>query len=380
MNEATKETLLEALPRLVEIARQHVEQGERERNITPPVVDALVSAGVFRMCRPKAYGGLELDPPTAIYVLERLGMGDPSAAWCAMVSGAQGNGDAWLPPEGAKEMFTGPNVVCAAVAAPSGRAVAVEGGYRVSGLWKMASNIRQSQWLGAGAVVYDGDVPRKQPIVAFIRTSECKIVENWHVSGLIGTGSEDFEINDVFVPMRRAVQVPREAHVESTLNGLPVPGFAAAGMAAITIGIARSALDELARLAKNPADPKVVPLANRTYAQVAFARAESNWRAARAYLYDEIRALWSELQAGRKLDLAKTASLRLANVHVTETCAAIVDSAFTTGGAASMYLNGPLQRYVRDVHAATLQRYVTLPAYEPVGRVLLGSDGEPPVL
>ncbi|WP_437590778.1 acyl-CoA dehydrogenase family protein [Sorangium sp. So ce1000] len=120
---AAAASLLDAARSLVPLVEEHAQQGERERRLPDPVARAFRESGIFRMCRPRALGGLEADPLTAMQVIEELSRADGAAGWCAMICGATGVFDAYLPVEGGKEMFASPDVVTAGVFAPSGRAV-----------------------------------------------------------------------------------------------------------------------------------------------------------------------------------------------------------------------------------------------------------------
>jgi alkylation response protein AidB-like acyl-CoA dehydrogenase len=340
------------------------------------------------MCRPKALEGLELDPLTTLEVLEVLATGDGSAAWCAMVSGGGAFIEAFVPLEGAKEMFSGLEVVAAGVAAPSGRMIEVDGGYRLSGRWAMASNCRHCHWLVAGAILYDGLLPKKNPsgrplaLIAFVPVSDCKILDTWDAGGLSGTGSHDFEVSDVFVPSRRCGRVPFEASVESSLNRFPGMGFLAAQMAAISVGIARAALDEFVRIARLEvvSAAGATALANRGYAQRAYAEAEASWRSSKAYLHQAVAVIWNKIREGAKVSLEDTASLRMASSHVSTTCARAVDIAYTNAGVRALPTKSRIQRCFRDVHAITQHAFVAPPVLEMVGHVLLHAAGDKPLL
>ena len=59
---------------------------------------------------------------------------------------------AYLPPEVAADVFgKDPRAVLAWGPGPDARATAVEGGYRVTGLWSFASGCRHATWLGGHA-------------------------------------------------------------------------------------------------------------------------------------------------------------------------------------------------------------------------------------
>lgn len=67
------------------LLREQADEIERERRLTPPVVDAMRDAGVFRMPMPASWGGPQLGPVEQIEIVEALSRASASAGWCAML-------------------------------------------------------------------------------------------------------------------------------------------------------------------------------------------------------------------------------------------------------------------------------------------------------
>lgn len=380
--------LVEASQRIAPIVREHADQAEHERRLPPPVAEEFRRAGIYRMCRPKQLSGLEVDPLTAIEVVETLSRADGAAGWCAMINGAGTIFEGFLGERGGKEMFADPAVVSGGVIAPTGRAVPAEGGYRITGRWSIASGCHQCDYLGASCFVFDGPGPRMGPngmpewVVPFLAKSEVKIVDTWNVSGLRGTGSHDFEANDVFVPEHRFIRMPfGPSPYPGKLYQFPFFGFLATVIASSALGIARSAVDELERVARTKTPFGMMStLATRPSAQIAAAEAEAALRSARAFLFESVREIWERVEAGQPVSVEQRATLRIAATNATTSCARAVDLAYTAGGASAMYAKSPLQRCFRDVHAIT-QHYAVAPNdHELCGKILLGAEPDSPTL
>jgi alkylation response protein AidB-like acyl-CoA dehydrogenase len=205
--------------------------------------------------------------------------------------------------------------------------------------------------------------------------SEAEILDTWNVSGLCGTGSHDIAVQKRFVPRARAVSLVDDAPQDpGRLYRFPVFGLLALGIAAVALGIARRAIDELVELAahKRPAGSRK-RLAERSAVQAQVAQAEAGLRAARAFLFESVAQAWDA--AGMSaLAPRQRAALRLAATHATTTAAEVVTSMYHAGGASSIYATMPLQRCFRDVHVATQHVMVAAPTYELTGRVLLDID------
>lgn len=384
--------LLDATRAILPLVHAHADQGEAERQLPQPLADAFNDAGIFRMCRPSAIGGLEVDPLTVLRVVEQIAQVDGAAGWCAMISGAGSAFDAFVPRSGGASMYADPRAVTTGVLAPNGRATPAPGGFRVSGRWAIASNCKASDWLGGSSVVMDGAGPGSRPrlgphgmpevVVPMLAAGDCVIHDTWHTVGLRGTGSHDFEATDVFVPEDRVIRVPMlTPFYEGPSFTFPFLGLLASSIASVALGIGRHAIDELCIVAKGKTPFGMTSaLASRPSAQLAVADAEAALGSARAYLFDEVGRVWEHAQQGRPATVLERARIRLAATNAVASATRAVDLAYTAGGASAMYERSPLQRAFRDVHAITQHFSVAPPSREVEGRALFGLEVEPHLL
>ena len=152
-------SVLDSVRSLAPIIRAHADAIEQERSLPTPVIRGLIDAGVFRMLVPRSLGGAEIDPMTVCRVVEEVASEDGAAGWCAMIGTCNSHFGGLLPAAGAREIFADRDVVLAGTFRPTGVAVAVEGGYRVTGRWPFASGIMHSSWLMGGCSIVDADGP-----------------------------------------------------------------------------------------------------------------------------------------------------------------------------------------------------------------------------
>ena len=367
---------------LASAARACAHETARERRPPDALVEAMADAGLFRLCVPAAVGGVEAPAADLIACCEEVARGDGAPAWLIATCGTTGLLAGFFGEDAAREVYATPRSIAGGVVAPRGRAVAVEGGYRVTGRWPFASGCRHADWLLGGCVVEDGGEVRMLPngmpdgTLMMARADEVAIHDTWHVAGLRGTGSHDIEMRDVFVPSERAASLFTDRPVATgPLFAFPLFGLLALCIGGVALGNARGALDDLAELAaaKKPLGSQRT-LAERAVAQAETAQAEAALRSARAFLYEAIGEAWEAARASGEVSIAHRTALRLAATHATETGASVCDTAYRLGGGTAIYESSPLQRRFRDAHTATQHLLVAPATWELTGRLLLGQE------
>jgi alkylation response protein AidB-like acyl-CoA dehydrogenase len=209
-----------------------------------------------------------------------------------------------------------------------------------------------------------------------VPAADARILDTWTVAGLRGTGSHDMVIEDVFVPGDRSVSIVTDRpRAPGALYAFPVFGLLAVGIAAVALGIARGAVDELVRLAREKAPQgSKRTLAERGVVQAEVAQAEALVGSGRAFLDDAIGVAWRAAESAGTIPIADRARLRLAATHATTSAARATDLVYNAGGGTSVYATSPLQRCFRDVHVATQHAMVAGSTLELAGRVLLGLE------
>jgi alkylation response protein AidB-like acyl-CoA dehydrogenase len=208
-----------------------------------------------------------------------------------------------------------------------------------------------------------------------VPASEVRFLDTWHVSGLCGTGSTDFEIVGVYVPEERVVGYYGAQAPPTALSAFPQFGLLSLGIAAVILGIGRAAIDELVELAggKKPAGSRRT-LAERASTQVDVAEGQARLRSARAFFYESIEAAWEASVRTGNLTVEHRRDLRLSTTYAARAGAEVVDLMYNLGGGTSVYRASPLQRMFRDVHVATQHMMVATATLELVGRLLLGLE------
>ena len=379
-----EERLLLDIAGLAPAIRERAGEMEAQRRIPPDMVEMLKAIGAFRLFVPRSHGGLELDMPAGLRIIEALARIDGSVGWTAMIGNVAHILTASLPRETHERIYgNGPDVMIAGVSQPAGTAEAVKGGWRVKGRWPFASGCLHADWIGAVCIVTKDGKPLADPAGNdmpmmrgfFMPARDWKIEDTWHVAGLKATGSNHVAFADKVVPTEHFFDVATGAPClpgplyQTFLEVLPV------AHGAFSVGVARGALDELiafARTGRQQLHTAVAMRDSETF-QGELGRAVAEFRAAEALHQAQAASHWRHALAGTLKDQALLAEATQAGVWVSEACVHVVDVCFELAGGSAVYDSSPLQRRLRDMRAGAQHATVHRRHYAGAGKLLLAS-------
>lgn len=352
-------------------------QMEAERRLPLSLVQAMKDTGVFSLSMPREWGGPEIDPMTQIRVVEALSALDGSVGWSVMLGLHAGYFIAFLDQAVARRMYSDLNAFTGGVTRPTGTAVAVDGGFRVSGRWTFGSCCQHSDWLFSGCVVVDDGNPRKtangatEVRLCYLPGTAIEVIDTWTTTGLRGTGSHDYAISDFFVPVEHTFD-PFLAPIRRSEPLYGLRNMYLANLSGIPLWIARAAIDSVIELAERKVTRIGTGLREEAHVHAAIARAEALVASARGFVFDIMEEVWSALTAGRTVAPRQHALYRLSICNAYDACVQAVDLMYKTASGTSLYASHPLDRYFRDIHTASQHFVVSTKIAEAAGRVLLG--------
>jgi indole-3-acetate monooxygenase len=376
-------SLIEIAHSLEPLIREHAEALEEGR-IPPPLVEALYDAGVFKAMLPREVGGLEVEPVEWLQMIEELARINASVGWLAFIQ--SGVGLTFLDPERFERFRarTGGRLTLAMnLGRMAGKAVKVEGGYRISGRWPFASGSPFATWLGGLSVVSDsGGSPiagangQPQRLLAIWPAGQARIIDTWDGLGLRGTGSGDFEISDLFVPDD---QVNVEFFGSSIYDRalFRMKEMPEVGHGAHALGIASGALESFVDAVNSkplPGSTRHMAMGHMQAHQIAFARADVLIRAARALLHETVRAAYADATAHPEMDLELRVRLREANIFTVRAAKEAVSLIFEMAGSSAVYRGRPIEQAFRDINTAANHTNYVEPAYTAIGSYFLTRD------
>jgi alkylation response protein AidB-like acyl-CoA dehydrogenase len=371
------------VPRL----RERSEEIERLRRLPREVVEMLRDTGVFRMGFSRAWGGPELSSIEQTEVIEVISYGDASAGWCAMIGMDTGLYAAFLEESVAREMFPSLDMITAGLLFPTGHAECVPGGYRLTGHWSFGSGITHCDWVVSGAFIYRDGRPEPGPSgdphdsrLMMVPREQVEVIDNWHTTGLSGSGSCDYTITDVFVPEEHTLTFDT---VRNGSGPLAQPEVHMRNMPGVALGVARAALDHVREIASKRVHPVTgAAWADNYRIQVALAECEGEFVASRNAVYGSMRRQWEVLSAGGSLDDLspdERAALPLSRLHCFRTARSIVSRLYDLLQTSSIYRGSPMDRWLRDTTTMCQHIVAQDRILQSVGAYLLGGTPEFPL-
>jgi alkylation response protein AidB-like acyl-CoA dehydrogenase len=356
---------------------------EQERRIPDEIVEALRSAGVFRIAFPAAWGGPEMSIRDQTRLVESIAYHDASVAWVAMICSDSGHYAARVDEAVARELYPSFDLLTSGFLYPVGQARRVDGGYRVSGRWQFGSGCLHADRIVGGCLRFDGGAPALGPdglpeaFVAWLPREEVVIHDTWRTTGLAGTGSNDYSVTDAFVP---------EGHTFRAFGVGPRPeplfryhGFFFANLPAVAIGCAQRMVDDLRALARTKVSPPAMtPMKDEYRVQVALAEVTARLTAARLYQDDTLASIWDAVVRATMPSADQRAAVAFMSMFVIRTAHEIAEIVCDTAGAQSIYRTSPFERRRRDLATMTAHVVGQPKAAAVAARLLF--DDEPPFL
>jgi alkylation response protein AidB-like acyl-CoA dehydrogenase len=383
------EEIVRRVRELAPVLGERARAAEEARRLSDETVADLAGTGLFQMLVPERFGGGEQGFGAMVAACREIGAGDASAGWLSVIYTLHNWMIALLPEEAQREVWADrPYALVPCTLAPNGTAEAVEGGHRVTGRWSWGSGVMHADHVMVMALVTVAD--SIEPRLFLLPREDAEVHDVWHTSGMRGTGSNDIEIKDRFVPSHRSVPLadltegrsPGSQVHDGALYRVPlVPVFALTGAAPV-LGVAEGVLARYAeRMQGRVMAYTGVKQRDLMSGQIRLAKATADLAAARLLLEDAMRHLTETYESGGGYGIADRARSRLVAAHVAGVARTIVNELCAFGGASVQFTDSPFQRAQRDVN--TISAHVVFDAdatYALYGRTALGMDPDPMTL
>ena len=360
---------------LMPLVAAAADENDAIRELTKPVVKALIDGGFFTMLKTKSVGGMELKPSIFAQVTEALAIADGSTGWVVCQSNGCSTTSAYLHPTIAQEIFGRPDGIVAWGPPGSYEATPVEGGYRITGKWRFLSGSQNATWLGAHVRVAG---TREMKTFLYPKSS-ATFHDIWHTLGLRGTASNEYSVDNLLIPHERAIyrDDPRDRRTDSPLYRFTSTQLYSIGFAGVALGIARGTMDAFLALPREKTRRGAgKPMAENNVVQSHVAQSEARWRSARYFLHAAADEALATIEERGAMDLDQRTRLRLASTWAIQASREIVNTLFHDCGSMSVFEENPFERRLRDIDTVAQQGQGRILHYETVGQVMLGLTPE----
>jgi alkylation response protein AidB-like acyl-CoA dehydrogenase len=361
------------LPELLRPAiEKHRAEAEELGRVPEALLHELREAGAFRLSTPRELGGFEAAPATVLDFYTRVARIDGPTAWL-LWNFNLGFSAAWLSGQAVSVVWgSGPDPLVANSGQP-GRLRAVEGGYRLTGSWKIVSGSHAAEWfMLAGLLPADAEGAPPELRFCTVPRDAVKVLDTWDVAGMRASDSNSVVAEDVLVPAEMTMNLFDAPRLDRPSYRLPLVHLVFPGCAAVLIGMAQAAVDEVIALAPGKTGVDGLQLAAKDAVQVAVGRALSQVAAARGLLLETARVLDRASAAGRATTDEERAALRGAIAHITETGRAVLVAMYEAGSSDPLYRRSRLGLIFRDGMAAAQAANLSTAQWTIPGRIALG--------
>ncbi len=376
LRELTVEKIVERVKALRGFIAERAASAEKARDADPEVWSAIRKTGIFYLMVPKAFGGLEGGLQDFIDVILPIGEVDASLAWVTAF-GVMHQWQLTQFPKAAQDELWGklPYVSSAGSAFPPGKAVKVEGGYRISAHHRYCSGIMHSSWVNSFAICEQED-GTKRMMLTLIPVEDVEVFDTWHIDGMAATGSHDVVYKDVFVPEHRVAMVDsmREGRFDQPRASYRIPfsTFLALVIAVPVVGGLQGELPRFMDRMRAPGPDGKVP--DKPMGRAALARAKLDARSAELILRDAAEQAENATELAL-LTQAERIRIRAQCSYAANLCLNAMRTIADSSSSSVHLLSNPMQRALRDITVisshATLEIHGSLDEY---GRSLLGME------
>lgn len=355
-------------------------QTDKEGLVPAEILLKLEKAGAFRAAVPAKFGGPGLTMSEVAGLIEDVAYADASAAWHMMVAAGAQVITARLPLESLEEMYSnGPDTFCKGAAAPKAVAIPVEGGYRLTGQWPLASGSRDFEWANLGFFVkgekglrMDPELKRPDMRICIVPAKDVEVIRTWDSVGMRGSRSDDMKVVDLFVPEEKTASLFGASKVDDPVLGMRMPFGTGPHHSAVVIGVLRAAVDHMANeaLTRKPAFNPTTIMKDEPVFRSKFGEIVSRIDSLR-HMHQNAINLVSSIGNSRPVSPIEAGQLGATQTFVHHEATGIMDQIMALSGSGGLYMSNPQQRRWRDVRAAAAHQAANIGHYASYAGALL---------
>ncbi len=360
----TREQILQRARDLVPTLRERAIKADRDRAVSAETHRAFQDAGFYKLFLPARWGGYEMPIGMMVEVAAELGRGCGSSAWVFSNLAAQ----SWIigmhHPKAQEDVWgkTPGALIASSFSVKGGTGKHADGGLVLNGIWSFASGIDFADWENLQVFIpKEGGPPDHRFVLAPKR--DFTVIDDWHVTGLSGTGSRPIRVKNVFGPGHRVSgpqpigggPSPGSAINPNPLYQVPPWSVGTKLFAGPALGIAKGALELIETEMKTRKSAVGQNMAEIPTIQARIAEAGAEIDCAEAVLLKDCEDTMRIAATGQKPPLEQRARWRRNNSYAGQLCLRAIERLHPIVGARGLGRDSLFQLAWRDIHAAVSQ-------------------------
>jgi 3-hydroxy-9,10-secoandrosta-1,3,5(10)-triene-9,17-dione monooxygenase len=351
--------LIERVKKIAPMLAERASAADRDGRLLTETIQTLKEAGVYRVMQPKRWGGYEMDPRVFYTVQMIIAEACMSTAWMYGVVGVHPWQMALFPEQAQQDVWANDtSVLIASTYMPTGHATPVEGGYRFSGRWGWSTGVEHCDWIFLGGLLPKKDGSGALEHATFLLPkSDYKVIENWDVIGLRGTGSHDIVVEDVFVPEYRTQRTndhtdagcPGRATNPGWLYRIPFTQVFQRAVSTACIGALDGAVNSFRQRAASHVGKHGTKMAEDVNSQQSVTEAMMASDQLKLVLYRNYARIVECAKTGQRMAVEERLLQRAQSATVPKLCFERVSELMRACAASGASKSNPIERIFRDI-------------------------------
>ncbi len=323
------------------------------------IVELIYERQLFKLFTAKELGGKDLELLEGMKVFQQMSALDGNFGWLVTI-GTGGN--AFIPTlnkEVCEKIFLPRNAVIAGSGHPSGRAVKIDGGYRVTGQWKYCSGADYATTFTMNCFVENEGIRTDKIISCSVNCDQVEVLNDWRAMGLKATASHTIRVQDVWVPEQETFQLGIiKNKYGSAVHSFPFGAFAEASFISVCLGITENFLEEASILVKQR---KYDPSRTERMGAIQFLlmQQQKNFRQLEEQYYLMLSEYWQKHKEGHKLTEEELQQFSRKSKDTAVACVDIANSLIRRLGMDAITETSSINRIWRNLYTAAQHSFLT---------------------
>ena len=371
---SVSEMLVENARQLIPKLREATLEIDRNSQIPNEIIQEMREKGLWKVLRPKIFGGHETSMQNYFDVVTEISRGNPSAGWFTALSNIRDYMISYVYGEKALAEIFGPNRDNDVILAGNFKPIRidiekVDGGYFIKDAqWPFVSGAPYADWFYCGTPVDDGNGGIEMAILIVPR-EDVTVLDDWDVVGLKGSGSNSIVIKEVFVPDHRISldRLAQQRHYmidelkDNPLYRTPFVPSLTLSIAAPVLGTALGGFDvHMERVNKaGIGNTFYNKMSDAPLTHLQIAEIDLKLECARSLFENAIKILDDYSTSGKEFTQKVSIRIKAQYGYANQLCKEAYDLMLAGSGSVFAYNNNVFQAFYRDFITMHLHAFIT---------------------